>query len=858
MSFSWKRLLQIGKFIFPFVVLTIVFFQARKELAGISFRDAIETIKNIPTGGVFLAITLGALAVSTMFFYDFVMLRHLKTDIPVKKIFRVSWTANTLNGFLGFGGLVGAGVRTILYRPYINENGKLIKSIAWMTTAFINGLALLSFLGLIGILDTQFILHENPWLWPVLIFFALFVPLYIGFSKLKNRKKQNVDGQEEEKNPTVLYSLVSLVEWLSAGIVMYVILMLFGIHIDFRKFLGVYVIAALAGVISLVPGGLGSFDLVFLSGLGQYGIDTGVLLPAMLLYRLVYYILPFCLGLIFAAFEMTGAALKKMEDKPFIAPALETTGVLWTLQRDFIGKLGSWASAALTAFAGLMVILSTILPTSIDRAHALHILAPKHLIQFSFSLSLTFGILLFILSRGIYYGTKRSYYMTIVSLIGAAIFNTLKGIDIEETFILLIVLAVLYMLRKRFVRERMEVSFSDIIKLFIFLFIILYLYKNLGVVFAEAKDAFKPDFVVRNITQVKRSALAAAFFVPTFLLIGSLIANRYRNEFPGQPANDKRLQNFLDQYGGNVLSHLGFLGDKQFFFSSDGKALLLFSITGKRLVVLGDPIGDSTSFRTVLQEFLIEADRFGYICVFYQIESRWMSLYHDFGYNFFKLGEEAVVDLNTFTISGKKRAGLRATFNRFEREGYTFSIHQPPFSDALYEELKKVSDAWLGGKKEKSFSLGYFDREYINRAPIATLSDAEGKIIAFTTFMPVYQSGILSVDLMRYYPDAPSGIMDAIFIHLFQWAKENDYHSFNIGMAPLSNVGLSAQSFWSERVAAAIFNNVRYTYSFSGLRHFKEKYKPVWSGKYLAFRKNHSLPVTMLAVTKLIGKRKSS
>ncbi|MGR5985913.1 flippase-like domain-containing protein [Bacillus cytotoxicus] len=91
-------------------------------------------------------------------------------------------------------------------------------------------------------------------------------------------------------------------EWLSAGIVMYVILMLFGIHIDFRKFLGVYVIVALAGVISLVPGGLGSFDLVFLSGLGQYGIDTGVLLPAMLLYRLVYYILPFCLGLIFVAF----------------------------------------------------------------------------------------------------------------------------------------------------------------------------------------------------------------------------------------------------------------------------------------------------------------------------------------------------------------------------------------------------------------------------------------------------------------------------------------------------------------------------------------------------------------------------
>ncbi|ENQ3077711.1 TPA: bifunctional lysylphosphatidylglycerol flippase/synthetase MprF [Bacillus pseudomycoides] len=857
MSFSWKRILQIGKFIFPFVVLTIVFFQARKELSGISFREAVETIKHIPPGGFFLAVTLGALAVATMFFYDFVMLRHLQADIPVKKIFRISWTANTFNGFIGFGGLVGAGIRTMLYRPYVQENGKLIRSIAWMTTAFINGLALLSFLGLIGVLDTRFILHEKPWLWPVFIFFALFVPLYIGISKIKNRK-QKKEEQQVEKNPTVLYSLVSLVEWVSAGIVMYVILLLFGIEIEFHKFLGVYVIAALAGVVSLVPGGLGSFDLVFLTGIGQFGVDTGVLLPAMLLYRLVYYILPFGLGLIFAAFEMTGAALKKFEDKPFIAPALETTGVIWSLQRDFLGKLGSWASAALTIFAGLMVIFSTIFPTSIERAHALHILVPKHLIQISFSLSLTFGILLVILSRGIYHGTKRSYYMTMVSLIGAAIFNTLKGIDLEETFILLIVLTVLYMIRKRFVREKMAVSFSDIIKVCLFILITLYLYKNLGVQFAQAKEVFKPDFVVRNIKQVQRSAIAAAFFVPSFLLIGSLIANRFKNKFPGQPANTARLQHFLDEHGGNVLSHLGFLGDKQFFFSSDGKAMIQFSLAGKRLIVLGDPIGQPSSFRKVLEEFLTDADRFGYICVFYQIESKWMSLYHDFGYNFFKLGEEAVVDLNDFTITGKKRAGLRATFNRFEREGYTFAIHEPSFSDELFDELKKVSDAWLGGKKEKSFSLGYFDRDYINRAPIATLSDADGKIIAFTTFMPVYQDGELSVDLMRYYPDAPGGIMDAMFIHLFQWAKEHGYHCFNIGMAPLSNVGLSVQSFWSERVAAAIFNNVRYTYSFSGLRHFKEKYKPTWSGKYLAFRKNHSLPITMLAVTKLIGKRKDS
>lgn len=221
----------------PICCINNCILSSKKRISGHFFLEAIDTIKNIPTGGVFLAITLGAFAVSTMFFYDYVMLRYLKADIPVQKIFRISWIANTLNGFIGFGGLVGAGVRTMLYRPYIKENGKLIKSIAWMTTAFINGLAILSFLGLIGILDTRFILHEKPWLWPVLIFFALFVPIYIGFSKLKNRKAtQTEEQEEEEKNPTVLYSLVSLVEWVSAGIVMYVILLLFGIEIEFQSF----------------------------------------------------------------------------------------------------------------------------------------------------------------------------------------------------------------------------------------------------------------------------------------------------------------------------------------------------------------------------------------------------------------------------------------------------------------------------------------------------------------------------------------------------------------------------------------------------------------------------------------------
>lgn len=143
----------------------------------------------------------------------------------------------------------------------------------------------------------------------------------------------------------------------------------------------------------------------------------------------------------------------------------------------------------------------------------------------------------------------------------------------------------------------------------------------------------------------------------------------------------------------------------------------------------------------------------------------------------------------------------------------------------------------------------------MQKAPIAVLKDEDGEIVAFMNIMPMYQEGEISIDLMRYSHNAPKGIMDALFIHLFQWGKEQGYTAFNMGMAPLSNVGTSFQSFWTERLAAVIFNNVSYIYSFSGLRSFKEKYKPEWRGKYLAYRKNRSLPATMFLVTRLIGRR---
>lgn len=123
--------------------------------------------------------------------------------------------------------------------------------------------------------------------------------------------------------------------------------------------------------------------------------------------------------------------------------------------------------------------------------------------------------------------------------------------------------------------------------------------------------------------------------------------------------------------------------------------------------------------------------------------------------------------------------------------------------------------------------------------------------------MPMYDNGEgISVDLMRFKPEAPSGMMDFIFLSLLEWAKEEGYRKFNMGMSPLSNVGQSNYSFVSEKVAAQIFLHGQYFYHFKGLKNFKLKYADFWESKYVAYRKKSSLMFSMAQISLLIGRRR--
>jgi phosphatidylglycerol lysyltransferase len=168
-------------------------------------------------------------------------------------------------------------------------------------------------------------------------------------------------------------------------------------------------------------------------------------------------------------------------------------------------------------------------------------------------------------------------------------------------------------------------------------------------------------------------------------------------------------------------------------------------------------------------------------------------------------------------------------------------------------ELKQISDAWLSEKNtaEKGFSLGFFQPDYIRRGPVAVVRQ-HGKLIAFAN---VWRGAgeELSMDLMRYQPESPHGVMEFLFIKLMLWGKENGYQWFDLGMAPLAGVDAQPRGPMWNQIASLAYRHGEHFYNFQGLRQYKDKFDPVWSPKYLASPGGFALPVILTNVATLIS-----
>jgi phosphatidylglycerol lysyltransferase len=611
--------------------------------------------------------------------------------------------------------------------------------------------------------------------------------------------------------------------------------------VSFPLFLGVYVLAVVAGIVSHVPGGLGVFETVMLLALPDVPRDG--LLAAILAYRAVYYLAPLALAALLAAFSLAS------ERRDKLAQGLDKARGVFAWMAPMTAAVSVFITGAVLLFSGSTPALS-------ERMAMLREFVPLPLLEASHLTGSFAGLGLVILARALYRRVDAAYHLAFRLLAAGALASLVKGLDYEEALLALLVLGILWLGRGAFNRPAsiMERGLSPGWLLTVLLVLLaafwlgLFSYKHVNY-----SDDLWWHFAARgDAPRFLRASLLLA------LTVAGLGLMRLLRPAPPEPAvpdaEDLARAARVVAAAPETEAALALLGDKHLLFSPTGDAFIMYEVRGQSWIAMGDPVGPEPAREALAWRFREMADRHGGRAVFYQVRAENLPLYLDLGLSAMKLGEEGVVPLAGFSLEGSARKALRQAHGRAQRDGLTFELVPAETVPALMDELRRVSDSWLAEKntREKGFALGYFDPAYLARFPCAVIR-MQGRIVAFANVWVAGNRHELSIDLMRHTAEAPRGVMDYLFVELMLWGAREGYTQFNLGMAPLSGLETHPLAPLWHRLGTLIYQQGEHFYNFEGLRAYKNKFDPVWRPKYLAAPGGMGLPTILLDVTALIS-----
>lgn len=834
-------------------VVGLIGWRDLRDLDLHALHATVEALSNIDL----IALQAAALvAVLSMCGYDLVLNRWLGIGLPTRVVLQYSWPACTLANIVGLSGMTGSGIRFLaLSRAGIA--GRTIAVYAGLQLLAVPlGLGLLSAIALAtrealpaGLSTSVALISLLP------LGFIAYVPLFMlvtGSGTLHRRFFAHLPTLTFRVR--LLLTLTSCLEWCLALAILGMALGLAGVSPAPLELVSAFAIAATAGVASQVPGGLGVLDSTLLLILGGRGFTAENVLTGILLFRLCYYLIPALIGLAVGTrwFVPEENVLVRLLRQAKANPLL---GFL-RLPVELVTGLGVRMLGYLTFLAGLVLLVSAGYPSLTERSALLHDYLPLILVEGSHLLSVAAGVMLLALSRGIAGQVRSAYRLALGMLLAGSLLSLLKGLDYEEALYLLALSGLLYARRTSFDRLGYAVWSRRNLVWLTMLLAALAGYAWLGAdLYGE--EAWATD-LLRFAPQAHAPRFARGFLAMVVGAIGMLswiafAMPRPRLALP-DPADLAQAREFYIARGGHEFAHLTLIGDKHLFYTARHDALIAFGAIRNRFIALGDPAGDPTAREHAIPEFRQFADRYGCVPVFYEVSEANLHLYHDHGFGLFKLGEQALVPLRDFSLSGKKNGNLRAAVNRAQREGMEVTILQPPFAEECWEQLAEISRDWLHGRTaEKGFSLGRFHRRYLESAPIAAVLRGP-QMMAFASLMPDYRNQReISVDLMRHRADAPSGCMDVLFVRLMEYSQRQGYEWFNLGMAPLAGVGESRYARHTERLMHLAYEYGNRFYNYKGLRSYKEKFQPQWRGSYLAYPYQMSPRFLLVDIAALIA-----
>jgi phosphatidylglycerol lysyltransferase len=809
--------------ILPAVVIGLVVLLSWSALRAIHPREVRAALHGLDSFWLAVAAAATLLNIGVMGLYDVIAFEHTRSRWLER--WRYGAVSFAWSNFLTLGPLAGPAIRFWLYRPAVDQHSDLEGGVVSIATAFTAGLG--------GWTVAAWLLPRagSP-TWDGLLITVAFVTTLaaVYVARAVFNRIERLATPTGGSIAALHLALVGWLDWLLAAFAFAACLKATGVDTPLIESVRVFFFGQAIGLASLVPGGFGSADAFWIARLP---LATSVGTAALLAYRLIYYVIPWAVASLLLLSWATHRATRRLE-----------------LARRLL--------AGLVGAAGLLILLSAASFSIRSRFALLNEYVPLPVVEVSHLAAAAIGILLLVLARGMARGYRAALQSTVVLLLMGVVFSILKGLDWEEALVLALVAMLAASQRPLFTRRGRGdwLETRDLGVAFVALLVFL----AFGTIAYRVRTPTVSDIeTFRGVrwADVERNRFLRS--ATTLILVMSAGAAYVLMRVPVRfrRLRQEDLERALEmhaEFGGDTSPMLVANGDKDLFVDG-GRGFCLYRTIGPYLVVFSDPVvrtaADRGAFLNALFDHAGNLDRRP---VFYQISLTWIPPLHDRGYAFFKLGEEAHVSLETFTMEGHAGKEYRQFLRRADRDGVRFRV-LPPYEVArVLPELAAISASWLESKgvRERQFSIGFFDPDYLRQFPCAVVEDRSGRIIAFANLLLGPRREELSIDLMRYLDDAPR-VMDFMFTSLFVYGKERGYKRFNMGMAPLSSVGEIRGAHTRERLANLFFQHGETWYNFQGLRLYKEKFGPEWVPRYMAYQNAWEWPVAIAHVSALIA-----
>jgi lysyl-tRNA synthetase, class II len=493
---------------------------------------------------------------------------------------------------------------------------------------------------------------------------------------------------------------------------------------------------------------------------------------------------------------------------------------------------GESALSLIAAAVGLVAIVSAVTPEMAGRYDLVRGMLPPGIPHIARIAALAFGLALIWLSRSLARRRRRAWQLAVIAVIAVSLAHLAKGLDFEEALLGLILLVALIRYRHRF-----DVP-GDPLQIRPALATGLALASATGAALALEARGAAFDHAADALTAV---ALLLGFRALQLWL-------RPLSERVRQSAEERRqVRELVRRHGDDSLAFFALRRDKSWFFSPTRRSFLAYRVIGGAALVSNDPIGDECEFPELLEEFQRVCHARGWRLALLSVRDELLPVTRKLGLREIKVGDEAVVQTEQFSLEGRAIRKVRQSVARLRRSGYRFRVVAAADIDpALRSQLEDVSASWRGASAERGFSMT-MDDPYREPDTLFAVAETDAGVGGYLHLVPAAHERAYSLSAMRRRPSTPNGLMEFLVVETIAWARERNVQELSLNFCVFADVLERAP----RTPLHALFRRALLAgdrmFQIERLLVFNRKFQPEWRPRYLCFERLSDLGLVGLA-----------